>query len=176
MKQLLFLITIISLSFGVEKSEIYKLYKNKDYINTCKKGTWILNENKTDDNYLSVVALSCVKADMINTAIRISKYMIHTPIGRNNASYIASIFLIKKLLLQMMFDNIDISNLSLPKSNHILSIVFENISHGNYSKIGDIYIVEQNGYRYTLSKVKNEQKISIKIYRNGNLLSEHLYW
>ncbi len=176
MKKLLFLLTIISLSFGIEKNEIYNFYKNKDYTDTCKKGIWILNKNKNDDNYLSIVALSCVKIDMINTAIRISKYMIHTPIGRNNASYIASLFLTKKLLLQMLFDNIDISHLSLPKSNNILSIVFENISHGNYSKIGDVYIVEQNGYRYTLSKVANETKISIKIYKNNNFISEHIYW
>jgi len=175
MKKLLFLMIFINL-FGVTKNEIYTFYKNKNYKETCTKGMWILNKYRKDDNYMSIVALSCVKNDMINTAIRISKYMIHTPIGRQNASYISSLFLTKKLLLQMMFDKIDITNLSLPKSDHILSILFENISHNNYSKVDNMYIVQQNGYRYTLSTIDNENKIIIKIYKNNNLLSKHIYW
>ena len=176
MKKLLFLLLISLSLFGVTKSEIYNFYKNQNYKDTCSKGMWILNKNRNDDDYMSIVSLSCVKSDMINSAIRIAKSMTHSAIGRQNASYISSLFLIKKLLLQMLFDNIDISNLSLPKSDHILSIVFENISHHNFSKVDNIYIVKSNGKRYTLSILNKEKKFIIKIYENNSLISKHIYW
>jgi len=174
MKKLLLFIIVVNL-FGISKIDIYNLYKNHNYKNTCIKGVWIINRYKHDDDYQSIVALSCVKADMLNTAIRITKTMVHTPIGRHNASYIASLFLIKKLLLQMVYDNIDISNLSLPKSEHPLSIVFENISHNNFSKVDNTYIVEKNNKKYILSP-KNKNKFIIKVLEDDTLISEHIYW
>jgi len=174
MKKIIWLLIAIKL-FAITKEDIYNLYKHEDYKNTCIRGVWILDKYKKDDDYMSIVSLSCVKMDMINTAIRISKYMNHTPIGRENASYIVSLFLIKKLLLQLVWDGIDISNLSLPKSDHILSIVFENIAHNNYSKVANQYIVKENNYRYVLSK-KGSNKISIKTYKDDVFIKEHLYW
>jgi len=126
MKKLLFLLLISLNLFGVTKTEIYNFYKNQNYKDTCSKGMWILNKNR-NDNYMSIVSLSCVKSDMINSAIRISKLMGKTKIGRANASYVANLYLIKKLLIQFVYDKINLSNLSLPKSNHLLSKVFENI-------------------------------------------------
>ena len=174
MKKLILFIFVLNL-FGVTKGDIYSLYQNHDYINTCKKGVWILAKYKTDDDYQSIVSLSCVKVDMINTAIRIAKTMNHTPIGRHNASYISSLFLIKKLLLQLVYDKIDISNLSLPKSEHPLSIMFENISHNNFSKVNNTYIVEVNNKKYILSPIE-KNKFIIKILENNNLISKHIYW
>jgi len=175
MKKLLFFIVLITNLFGITQNDVYNLYKKGDYKNTCLKGMWILNQFKHDDNYQSIVALSCVKVDMLNTAIRITKTMNHTPIGRHNASYISSLFLNKKLLLQLVYDNIDISNLSLPKSEHPLSIVFENVSHHNFSKIDNTYIIEYNGKKYILSPYKND-KFIIKILKNNKLISKHIYW
>lgn len=175
MKKLLILILSVSGLLAITKAEIYNFYKAHNYLDTCKKGVWVLNKYKNDDNYQSIVALSCVKADMINTAIRITKTMIHTPLGRHNASYIASLYLIKKLLLQMVHDNIDISNLSLPKSEHFLSIIFESISHNNFSKVDNTYIVEKNNFKYILMPNGNN-KLTIKIYKNNNLISTHIYW
>jgi len=174
MKKLILFIFVLNL-FGITKEEIYSLYKNHDYINTCNKGMWIIRKNNNDDNYQSIVSLSCVKVDMINTAIRIAKTMNHTPIGRHNASYISSLFLIKKLLLQLVYDKIDISNLSLPKSEHPLSIMFENISHNNFSKVNNTYIVESNNKKYILSPIEKD-KFIIKILENNNLISKHIYW
>jgi len=174
MKKLI-LLSFTVLLFGITKNDIYQYYTDKDYKNTCNKGIWILNKYKTDDNYQSIVALSCVKVDMINTAIRIAKTMNHTPIGRNNASYIGSLFLIKKLLLQLIYDNINISNLSLPKSKHPLSIIFENISHNNYIKQNNKYIVKIDNYKYILAPIENN-KIKIEIYNNNILIDKHIYW
>jgi len=175
MQKILLFFIAISYIFGITKSDIYNFYKQKDYKNSCNKGVWILSKNKHDDTYQSIVALSCVKTDMINTAIRISKTMNHTPMGRQNASYISSLFLIKKLLLQLLYDNIDITNLSLPQSNHPLSIIFENISHKNFSKVDKTYIIKFQHKKYILSPEKNN-KFMIKIYKDNNLISTHIYW
>jgi len=175
MKKILFFTIFITTLFGITKEDVYNLYKSGDYKHTCTRGVWILNQFKHDDNYQSIVALSCVKADMLNTAIRITKTMNHTPIGRHNASYISSLFLIKKLLLQLVYDNIDISNLSLPKSEHPLSVVFENISHHNFSKVNNTFIVEAKDKKYILEPTK-QNKFIIKIYKNNKLISKHIYW
>ena len=175
MKKILFMIILINTLFGVTKNDIYTFYKNKDYKNTCLKGVWILNKFKDNDTYQSIVALSCVKVNMLNASIKIAKTMIHTPIGRNNASYISSLFLIKKLLLQKLYDNINISNLSFPKSNHPLSIVFENISHNNFTRKEDKYTIYYQNKKYLLYPIKTN-KFVIEIYKNNMLLSKKTYW
>ena len=176
-KILLLILFFSTLLFGITKNEIYKLYNNKEFKTTCEKGTWILRQNRDDDTFLSVVGLSCINADMINTAIRISKYMGRTKMGRNNASFISSIFLTKKLLIQFIYDKIDLSNLSLPKAEHYLSDIFENISKNNYKVEGNQIITEIDNFRYSIEPFgKSTNKILIKIYQNNKLLSKHIYW
>jgi len=174
LKIVLSFIVFSSFAFAIPKEKIYNYYKNRDYENVCKKGTWIVNENKQDDNYLSIVALSCVNSDMLNTAIRISKLLGNTKIGRANASYIANLYLIKKLLIQFMYDKINLSNLSLPKSNHFLSKIFENLSKGNYKTINNEIIINLKNKKFILKKIK-PNKISITI-KNNNQRQEHIYW
>ncbi|NPA55998.1 MAG: hypothetical protein GXO40_06500 [Epsilonproteobacteria bacterium] len=167
-------ILLVALLFSSLFADVYTLYKNKNYPKACKVGSYMLYKKpalKKDDNYQSVVALACVKADMLNAAIKIAKTLTHTKIGRNNASYVASLFLIKKLLLQLVHDKIDIANLSLPKSPHFLSIVFENISHGNFTKQGDTYVVDK---KYFL-KPYQQDKFMITI-RDNNSSQTHIFW
>jgi aspartokinase len=174
LKIVLSFIIFSSFAFAISKEKIYTYYKNKDYENVCKKGTWIVNENKKNNNYLSIVALSCVNSDMLNTAIRISKLLGNTKIGRANASYIANLYLIKKLLIQFMYDKINLSNLSLPKSNHFLSKIFENLSKANYKKVDNKVIISLKNQTFILEKIK-PNKISITI-KSNNQTQKHIYW
>jgi len=175
MKKIFLFLIIISNLFALTQNDIYKLYQNKEYKQVCKEGRTLYYNYELDDTFLSIVGLSCVKADMLNSAMTISKKMNNSPMGRQNASYIATLYLTKRLLLQLVWDNIDISNLSLPKSNHHLSIVFENIAHNNFSKINNIYIVKADNKKYILSP-QDENKIVIQIFKNNTLLSTHIYW
>jgi len=177
----LFLLVIIFFTnflFAVTKDEIYKAYQEKNYKKACEKGTWILSKNKNDENYLSLVALSCINNDMLNTSIRISRILGKTKMGRANASYIANLYLIKKLLIEFIYDNIDLSNLSLPKSNNFLSEIFENLSKKNYikNKNGDIIIKANNNKKYIISKVPNEKGKILIIINNNNNIEKHIYW
>jgi len=177
-KKLILVALFVCEALAITKFDVYQYYKHKDYHNTCEYGLWLLHKNLNNSIYLNVVSISCVNSDMINTALRISKYMTKTKNERHNASYIASLYLIKKLLLQVVYDNIDISNLSLPKSDDILSVVFENISKGNFKKDKNKYIIKQKNTTYTLSPLKegDKFKIVIKKIQNKKVLSTNIYW
>ena len=173
----LLLFSALFLFAKVEKEDVYNAYKNKNFTQSCKLGMSILGREKRDENFVSVVGLSCINADMIDTAVNSAKYLKATAIGRNNASYIASIFLIKKLLLQFMFNDTDISTLSLPKSDHVLSIVFENVSQKKYKIVEGVYFVTQGEYTYSLSKtIDTYNKIVIRKFKGLHPLEQHIYW
>jgi len=168
-----------SFAFGISKKDLYKFYKNKDYKNVCLKGNYTIGKFRKDDKYLSLISLSCVNSDMINTALTISKFMKNSKMARNNASYIANLYLIKKLLTQFVYDKIDLSNLSLPKSNHFLSIIFENISHKNYKKQKNSIIIESKNKKYILKPLISDKdhKISISIIdKKTNKKTIHSFW
>jgi hypothetical protein len=166
-----------SFSFAITKNQIYYFYKNKDYNDACIKGLWGFQKYKNDETYLSVLALSCINVDMLNNAIRISKSMGKTKIGRANASYVANLYLIKRLLIQFVYDGIDLSNLSLPKSNHFLSIIFENLSKHNYKKQKDSFIIKLKNTTYILQPLEDSQKKKIIITEiKNNIKNNHIFW
>jgi hypothetical protein len=178
LKMILSLIIFSSFAFAITKNQVYSLYKNKDYKNVCKKGAWIFTKNKNDETYLSIVALSCIKADMLNSALGMSKYMNNKrKIGRVNASYIANLYLIKRLLIQFVYDGIDLSNLSLPKSNHFLSKVFENLSKHNYMKENNKFVIKLKNITYILQPLEDSKakKIIITVIKN-NKIYNHIFW
>lgn len=177
--RIIFMIVLLFTSvFAMTKNQVYSYYKAGAYEKACKYGATLVRQDKKDENYLSVVALSCVDADYLNTAITIVRNMKNTPIGRNNASYVSSLFLIKKLLMQFMYDNVDLTNLTLPKSPHILSIVFEAISHNKYKKSGNKYIIKSGKYIYSIEKFTDNgvDKILLKKQLGPKIIEQHIYW
>jgi hypothetical protein len=169
---------MISSLFAITKDQVYTYYKSQAYEKACKYGAGLVRRERDDENYLSIVALSCVNADYLNTSITIARDMKNTKIGRNNASYISSLFLIKKLLMQFVYDDTDLTNLTLPKSPHILSLIFEAISHNKYQKIDDEFIMMDGQYKYTLEKFIDGKvnKILLKKHLGPKILEQHIYW
>jgi hypothetical protein len=177
LKLILSLVVFASFSFAITKNQVYSLYKKKDYLNVCVKGLWGFKKYKNDEVYLSIVALSCIKVDTINNALRISKSMGKTKIGRANASYIANLYLVKRLLIQFVYDGIDLSNLSLPKSNHFLSIIFDNLSKNNYIKKGDSFIIKLKDRTYILKPLEDSTAKKIVITEiKHNKKYKHIFW
>jgi hypothetical protein len=177
LKIVLSLIVFSSFSFAITKNQIYILYKSKNYYTVCNRGKLIFDKFRKDEITLSIIALSCIKKDQINIALRISTLMNKTKIGRTNASYVANLHLIKRLLIQFVYDKIDLSNLSLPKSNHFLSIVFENLSKHNYTKQNNSFVIHTKNTTYILKSLqnKNNNKIVINIIKNNHIY-KHIFW
>ena len=178
MKIIFSILFIFTSLFSMTKDQVYSYYKAGAYEKACKFGSGLVRRERNDENYLSVVALSCVNADYLNTSITIVRNMKNTPIGRNNASYVASLFLIKKLLMQFVYDGTDLTNLTLPKSPHILSVIFEAISHNKYKKEENKYIMNIGKYQYSIEKFVDNKtdKILLKKELGPKIIEQHIYW
>jgi hypothetical protein len=88
----------------------------------------------------------------------IINYLKHTTIGRRNAVYFLVVFNEKKLLYSFLFDNFDISNYDFPKTDYILSVVFEAIKNKRYKKLGEIYLIKNKDNIIKMYK-KNDKMI-----------------
>ncbi len=175
-KILLILVSFYSISFSYNKSEIVSDYKNQNYKKVCIYGTVA---NSKDESILSLIASACLKVDSINPLGTIIKKMVSTPKYRENASYFATIILQKKLIYQFMNDGIDLSNLRLPRTSYLLSVVFENIVKKNYKIIDKttkkIKIVLKNRTYILWRSSTKPIKIFIDEYKDGILLKTHWY-
>lgn len=125
-------ILVISLDANVY-DDFYRDLKNKNYFQACISGKKIFNKNERDEKLLSVIGQTCLKADYIYVAAMIQSRLRESKDARNNAVVFSSIVLQKRLIYQFMHDNIDISTLALPISDHPLSHTFIAIRDKSYT-------------------------------------------
>ncbi len=176
MKMFILFIFLCGNIFAYQADELVRDYQNGDYQKVCISGT---NSDSRDEVILSLIGNACLKIDNINPLGIIVKRLVSTPKFRENASYFATILLQKKLIYQFMNDGINISNMRLPRTSYILSIVFENIAKKNYKiideKIKKIKIVDGNR-RYLLWLTNSSPaKVIIDEYRDDKLYKRHWY-
>jgi hypothetical protein len=158
----------LSLSLAFQKGLYSKICMNRwIYINKYV--------NKRED-LLSIVAYACLKKRYLTPALDLAKVLKKTPQGRKNATYITTLFLMKKLILQYFFDNFDIKDIKLPIiKDDLLGIVFYNIQKGNYLKEKNLIIIKYRNNIYYVSPNKNFN-IVIKIFVNNKLEKKVVYW
>ncbi len=177
--KLLFLFIISStLLFSNQYSKLINYYKGKEYKKACKIGISLFRRGERENTLISLIGDSCAKADFINILGEIQKYQTETKASRENASYFATLILQKRLIFQFLFDNLDISNLKLPKTDHILSRVFINLANKNYIIISNnpkrVKIVD--GKRvYLLYCSYYDKKIYIEEFSYGLLIKKHRF-
>jgi hypothetical protein len=177
-KILLIFLSFYSLSFSSGYQDIVKNYKEGNYKKACLSSSEIVFNTK-DGEILSLIGDACLKSDYINLLGDVVKSLVSTPRYRENASYFATIILQKKLLYQFMLDNLDLSDMRLPRTSYILSIVFENIAKKNYkiidSKQKKLQIkVKKKTYILWSSNTK-PIKVFIDGYKGNLLLKRHWY-
>ena len=175
-KALFVFLSFYTIAFSYTKSEIVGDYKAENYKKVCIYGTVA---NSKDEAVLSLIANACLKIDSINPLGTIIKKLVSTPKYRENASYFATIVLQKKLIYQFMNDGIDLSNLRLPRTSYLLSVVFENLAKKNYKiidkKTNKIKIVLKNETYILWRSNSKPTKIYIDEYRDGVLFKHHWY-
>ena len=140
-------------------------YKNKNYNKICNYKT--LDLAIKNEQLLSIVGMACVKSNNLYLLPYIIKNLKNSPISRKNAIYFLVIYSEKKLLYSFLFDNFDISSFSFPRTNYILSIVFEAIKNKNYTLSNGIYLIK---YKNRIIKMYKED--SKMIIENKN----ERYW
>ncbi len=177
MKKIILAIMIFySLIYGYDKAELIKDYQNKNFEKVCIDGT--ISDSR-DEAILSLIGNACLKMDNINPLGTIIRRLVSTPKYRENASYFATILLQKKLIYQFMNDNINISNLRLPRTQNILSIVFENLAKHNYTLLNKTIKkikISAGNKTYILWRTGSmPPKVIIDEYKDGVLLKRHWY-
>lgn len=158
---------------------VITLYHQGDFRAACLEGARILRESKDDETFVNAYGIACLKSDFIDLAVPAVMYLRSTQGARQNASYILTVVLQKKLLYHALADNVDLKGSLLPDTPHVLSKVYNTFARGEYTDKGrGLYEMRIEGRRVTLDSLHEggHFKIRIRQYENGRIIDEHLYW
>ena len=158
---------------------LYRYYNAKSYQKACNLGLRLFGKYKKNGDFLMLYGFSCLKADYIDRLAVPMTGLRKTKTERANASYFATVILQKKLLYHALVDHVDISQLRLPRTDYILSEVFDMYTHNNYTKReGKLYFRPDNGKVYTLYLVRSgpSPKMVIEEWEGETLIKTHTYW
>lgn len=154
-------------------------FKAKKYNRICDKGGKLFYGGYRDENFVSLVGVSCAKVDRINILGMLQRSLVETPSSRENASYFSTLILQKRLIYQFMIDDLDLQHLRLPTSTHLLSRVFEHLNAGQFEVISEepkLVEINSNGRRIILSVSDDTpRKVLIDEYTASGELERHWY-
>ncbi|MBA1438049.1 MAG: hypothetical protein FAF05_03510 [Epsilonproteobacteria bacterium] len=179
--RLLFVFLLTFNLYGGVKQNIFNLYQNKKYEDACNTGFNAFSRYKKDEEFLSLYAFSCLKADYIDRLSLPIAMLKFSPESRANSAYFSVIFMQKKLLYHALLDRYDLPEFHLPTTDYVLSKVFD-----LYAKLGkhdrkSVYTFEdpQNkkiSYKLYLKKDYKIAKMVIEEYYDTLLIKRHVYW
>lgn len=162
--------------FAYSGDEIINDYQNKEYKKVCLESASFYKNGGKNEKLLTIIGDACAKVDYINPLGYMVRGLISTPEFRENGSYFATLVLQKKLIYQFMNDGIDLKNLRLPRSEHVLSIVFENLVKKSYEKIDGKIVIKtpEKEYRIWIDN-KEKRVVHVDEYKDGNKINTHGY-
>jgi hypothetical protein len=181
MKKILAVILLFKLLFSfdnnLENKSLLELFNGHYYSYICsKRWNYINMYNNKREDMLSLVAYACLKKRFLTPALDLAKVLKVTKEGRKNATYIVTLFLMKKLLIQLINDNIKIDYIKLPQiQDNTLGIVFGLIEKGVYEKHDSEIIIKNNDTVYKL-KVSKNNNVVIDTLKKSQLLKREYYW
>jgi hypothetical protein len=156
---------------------LLELFNNKYYSYICDRRWQFINKyNNKREDLLSLVAYACLKKRYLTPALDLAKVLKVTKEGRKNATYIVTLFLMKKLMIQIINDDLQIGNIKLPKiTDNSLGKMFFYIEKGNYKKLDKTIEIKENEKTYKIWTT-NRNNIVIDIIVNGQLKKREYYW
>jgi len=162
---------------NLKKLSLEELFNKGYYTYICNRRWQYINKyNQKREDLLSIVAYSCLKKGYLIPALDLAKVLNETKESRKNATYIVTLFLMKKLIMQVIKDGLNLNMIKLPViKDNLLGIVFENIKKGNYKKENNvlIIIIDEIKYKIWISKDNN---VYIGVFKNGKLIKREIYW
>jgi len=160
-----------------EQLSLPVLFKKGFYTQICNKRWVYINKyvHKRED-LLSIVAYSCLKKGYLTPALDLAKVLNTTSVGRKNATYITTLFLMKKLLLEALFDNNKGKNIKLPEiKDNMLGVVFSYWASGKYRKEDNTIVINDKNKKFVISVTKY-YNLLIKMYLDNNLIKKEKFW
>lgn len=180
MKIIILLAIYLSLHADI-KDEMFDLYQNNKFDKVCNMGHKVLDLNAKDEEFVSLYAFACLKADYVDRLTIPISLLKFTKESRSNSAYFSVILMQKKLLYHSMIDNYDLSRLKLPSTDYVLSKVFD-----LYAKLGKherrtVYIFEDTtnpkiSYKLYLEKDTKVSKMVIEEFYDTMSVHRHVYW
>jgi len=173
LKLLHFLLIIVTIG---SSSQLNQLYQQREFKKICRYRWKYINLYRgKNEPLLSWVAYSCLKKGNIIPALDVAKNLFQTKEGRANSVYIATLFLIKKIIYQLIKDNLMLNNIKLPIiEGDPLGEAFKLISEGKFKRISKNTISVGNG-KYLITALSNGN-LKVEIYNNGNFQKKEVYW
>lgn len=173
-----FFTTIISADI---KKSLYHLYQGKQYEEACREGLKVFQLHKDDEEFISLYAFSCLYADYIDRlAIPIS-LLKNSEEARSNAAYFSVIIMQKKLLYHALIDDYKLTELKLPTTDHVLSIVYDLYTKADQERKRSHYSFkdEKNDkifYKLYIENSNNTKKMIIEEFYDTIMTHRHIYW
>ena len=182
MKKLILLLLIASQSLSADaKLDTYKQYQNAQYEEACKSATPLLKQYKSDEEFISLYAFSCLNADKLDKLSVAITSLKKSPESRANAAYFSVILMQKKLLMHALSDQYDLKPIKLPTTEYVLSTVFDLYSSDTNPKKRRRYNYvdpsdSKKNYRLFVTKGGASPKMVIEEYYDKKLTKRHIYW
>jgi len=181
MKNILIIVLFANLLFSFDNNlknmSLLELVHNKYYSYVCEQRWSYINKfNNKREDLLSLVAYACLKKRYLTPALDLAKVLKTTKEGRKNATYIVTLFLMKKLIIQIINDDLQTGNIKLPIiMDNDLGKVFFYIQTGKYKKENGKLIIKEKNSTYKVAVSKNGNVV-IDIMVNGILQKRENYW
>jgi hypothetical protein len=171
----------LNISFAYTLDEIEQLYTDGKYAKVCSLSGSMYMSFKNNEKFLDIFADSCLQSDMINRMILPIVKLNRTRQARENAAYFTTILYQKKLLYYALCDNVDISYVNLPKTDYILSKIFDKFVKGEYELDGKNYwfdddLDDTKRYKLSLEDASGIKKIYLRTYKDGKITKVRVYW
>ena len=128
MKWIVLFLAFYSTMHAYSYNDVLRDYEAKNYDKVCSQGNSFLIRNDKNENILIAIGDACARTDAINPLGVVVKNLVTTKENRESGSYFATLLLQKKLIYQFMNDDINLKELRLPRTEHVLSRVFEELA------------------------------------------------
>ena len=174
MRKALFITLLLSsYLFGSHLSTLYKFYEKQKYDEGCDYGKKYLTKNIKNEKYLTLYGLTCLETDNIDRIATPMMKLGKSRESRENASYFTTILLQKQLLKQALLDKRVLGDLNLPKTDFVLSKIFNKFLNREYKLKDKVYKLEDREREYQLY-IENRHMI-IDVYQNGKFSKRYRY-
>ena len=172
---LLFVLSLTSLLAENKFDNFLSAYEDKNYHLACEIGRELFRDDLHDESLLIAIGQSCAEDDYIDFNVALQRRLGKSADSRRAAVYFSTLVLQKRLLSQFMYEGVDLSQYSLPKTEHILSIIFDAIKNKRYTVIRNKPKHLRIGNEENYIDLSVEKKIHVDVYQNKTKIQEHRY-
>jgi len=179
--KIIIILSIAIILYANTQQKMYKLYKDARFVEACNIGLKNFSKNDSNEDYISLYAFSCLKADYIDRLNLPITKLKYTTEARANSAYFSIILMQKKLLYHALVDGYKLSSFNFPSTDHIISKIFDFYTNLENQDVKSSYIFQDKNdkllkYKLYLLRGEGLNKIIIEEIYNNKIIKKHKYW